>query len=109
MESQQKVNEENAVGILKGLLRRPKEIIGYIGTIWFVAFGSGALVYEANQNLANDYAQALAYFTYVTLGAIIVIIGGSKYIAYSNLKKRKNKLFVSIYHLLFVKLICYFL
>jgi len=90
MESQQKVNEENAVGILKGLLRRPKEIIGYIGTIWFVAFGSGALVYEANPNLANDYAQALAYFTYVTLGAIIVIIGGSKYIAYLESKKAKE-------------------
>ena len=90
MEPQQKVNGENPVGILKGLLRHPKEIIGYIGTIWFVAFGSGALVYEANQNLANDYAQALAYFTYAAIGAITVLIGGSKYIAYLESKKAKE-------------------
>jgi len=47
-------------------------------------------VYEANPNLANDYAQALAYVTYAAIGAITVLIGGSKYIAYLESKKAKE-------------------
>ena len=91
MESQQKVDEKNDVGIFKGLLRHTKEIIRDIGTIWFGAFVIGAVVYEANQHFATDYyAPALVYFTYASLGAITVLIGGSKYIAYLESKKAKE-------------------